>query len=81
MVERAKPAAVTKTLLSMAQFDEELQQSDIEYMLVGKEAADLITIPEIVAPLIVEFNDLFSEELPNGLPPLRDVQHHIDLIL
>ena len=36
--------------------------------------------PTEVQLLLKEFNDVFSEELPNKLPPMRDVQHAIDLI-
>ena len=79
-VERAKPAAETKTLLSMTQFDEELQQLDIGYMLLGKEVADSVMVPDLVVPLVSKFSDLFLDELPDGLPPMRDIQHHIDLV-
>jgi hypothetical protein len=39
-----------------------------------------VTVPDRLKPLIDQFRDITSEELPNNLPPLRDVQHHIDLI-
>ena len=29
--------------------------------------------------LIKEFGNVFSNELPDGLPPLRDIQYQIDL--
>ncbi|XP_073118636.1 uncharacterized protein [Henckelia pumila] len=51
--------------------DEEvlLKKSDI--------AGDL---PSVVVSLLQEFDDLFPEELPQGLPPLRGIEHQIDLV-
>ena len=30
--------------------------------------------------MLNEFEDVFSAELPKELPPLRDIQHQIDLV-
>jgi len=41
----------------------------------------LIPTNPIAIKLIENFRYLFSEEIPMGLPPKRDIQHYIDLIL
>ena len=46
---------------------------------MGKEVAKCSNIPEEVVLLINEFSDVFPNELPDGFPPLCDIQHHIDL--
>ena len=43
------------------------------------EPKKVIEIPEPIQPLIKEFEELFLEEMPVGLPPMCDIQHCIDL--
>ncbi|GJW55890.1 putative nucleotidyltransferase, ribonuclease H [Tanacetum coccineum] len=57
----------------------ELQMGDDVFVLIGKEVAKDSEIPKAMIPLLKEFSDVFLDELPDGLPPLRDIQHHIDL--
>ena len=33
-----------------------------------------------IRPILVEFTDVFPNELPKGLPPLRGIEHQIDLV-
>ncbi|GJR53338.1 putative nucleotidyltransferase, ribonuclease H [Tanacetum coccineum] len=69
----------TGTLLTLSQFEDELEMGDDVFVLIGKEVAEDSEIPEAMIPLLEEFSDVFPDELPDGLPPLRDIQHHIDL--
>ncbi|XP_050238038.1 uncharacterized protein LOC126687520 [Mercurialis annua] len=78
-VETAKPVERSTNLLSLVKFEEELQTAEIVYVLIGKETVDESAVPEEVAPLLAEFADVFPDDLPSALPPLRDIQHHIDL--
>ena len=40
-----------------------------------------IIVPASVEFLLQEYKDVFPKGVPNGLPPLRGIEHHIDLIL
>ena len=37
-------------------------------------------LPLVFQSLLQEFQDVFPNELPPGLPPLRGIEHRIDLI-
>ncbi|GJV31416.1 reverse transcriptase domain-containing protein [Tanacetum coccineum] len=69
----------TGTLLTLSQFKDELEMGDDVFVLIGKEVAGDSEIPEAMIPLLEGFPDVFLDELLDGLPPLRDIQHHIDL--
>ncbi len=49
-------------------------------MLVPLDDAPSLAIPPMVANLLQEYADVFLKDLPPGLPPLRGIEHQIDLI-
>ena len=55
------------------------------YLLFCKEVALLTNtpntqnLPSCVETLLQEFEDMFPKEVPSGLPPIRGIEHHIDL--
>ncbi|WVZ80713.1 hypothetical protein U9M48_028170 [Paspalum notatum var. saurae] len=49
-------------------------------MLVSLDAAPPLDIPPAVSHLLQEYADVFPKDLPPGLPPLRGIEHQIDLI-
>ena len=87
--ERHKPNmrdTFTSTLLATKREMRELSAnpSMTHYVLICKGIAcdtnDMTHIPLPLLSLLKEYQDVFPEELPPGLPPLRGIEHRIDLI-
>ncbi|XP_074305713.1 uncharacterized protein LOC141640935 [Silene latifolia] len=76
-----KPVAKESLFLEASEVEEVLAQGKRAYVLVVR---DLESVGESnrrgVQGLLDEFMDVFPEELPYGLPPLRGIEHRIDLI-
>jgi len=58
------------------------------YLLLSRETSlntatipPLETIPLKVQELLQEFGDVFPKEILSGLPPLRGIEHQINLVL
>ena len=50
-------------------------------MLFSKEVKqENNTIDPRITTLLKQYADVFPEELPTGLPPIRGIEHQIDLI-
>ena len=67
----------------MGKFKQESRDQGMTYALVIRQVADDSpheSIPEEAKPLLQHFSDLISDELPNNLPPMRDIQHAIDIV-
>lgn len=77
--EGKKSAAL---LCSRSKFEHELKEEGCAWALVATEAKSVVVdlVPSCFKELLTEFRDIFPAELPMGLPPLRDIQHHIDLV-
>jgi len=39
-----------------------------------------VLIPEHITAILEEFYDILSKNLPDELPPIKDIQHAIDLV-
>ncbi|XP_022866203.1 uncharacterized protein LOC111386006 [Olea europaea var. sylvestris] len=40
-----------------------------------------ISLPSLVKSLLQDFEDVFLEDVPSGLPPIQGIEHQIDFIL
>jgi hypothetical protein len=59
--------------------------TSVAYALICKDALISIedmqcSLPPAVANVLQEYSDVFPSEVPAGLPPLRGIEHQIDLI-
>ncbi|PIK33241.1 hypothetical protein BSL78_29947 [Apostichopus japonicus] len=61
-----------------------LASKDLMLLMVFKEVLSIeqgqVELPHEVATLLNKFQDVFPEEIPAGLPPLRGIEHQIDLV-
>ncbi|XP_042416946.1 uncharacterized protein LOC122005804 [Zingiber officinale] len=49
-------------------------------LVVLEENEDGHAVPSQVQPLLQEFQEVVPAEIPSGLPPIRNIQHCIDLV-
>ncbi|XP_071928135.1 uncharacterized protein [Coffea arabica] len=61
-----------------------LHSNQILFILFGKESlftnALDASLPSIITNLLQAYQDVFPEDIPTGLPPLRGIEHQIDFI-
>ena len=76
----SKPAE-QNSLLSKSELEKEVRAgSDVMALVAIEETENEKEIPKEVEPILAEFVDVVPEEIPHGLPPMRDIQHQIDLV-
>ncbi|GKE22594.1 hypothetical protein Tco_1434106 [Tanacetum coccineum] len=86
-VVSSKKKLENKTLVilvaSPKEFQAERKETGVSYGLIMKGVEDVMgnEIPVVVKPLLVEFSNIVADDTPDALPPLRNIQHQIDLIL
>ena len=52
-------------------------------LLLYKESyltLDDVSLPSFCVSLLQEFDDVFPDDVPSGLPPIRGIEHQIDLV-
>lgn len=72
----------TTLLFSYSTFLSEMRTEGLAFALLQTtphHSMQTTPTPSLVT-VLDEYRDVFPTELPDGLPPLRDIQHHIDLV-
>jgi len=69
-------------LISHNQIEKSINECSTCYALVAREAKPEIEmqIPWHIKPILKEFSEVLPKDLPGEFPPMRDIQHAIDLI-
>ena len=80
---RAIPPKATKQpihLINRRECDREIMGKKELYILFTKEVSSPTPTPPELGDLIDQYRDVFHEDLPPGLPPMRGIEHQIDHI-
>ena len=68
-------------LLGGKEFLHQLNKEEVSYAIVCKPVVvtkiDLSYLPVVIQDMLSEFGDI---NLPNELPPIRNISHHMDFI-
>ncbi|KAK9671757.1 hypothetical protein RND81_12G052700 [Saponaria officinalis] len=78
--QRYRPLMRDSLFLEANEAEEVVVRGEPTYLLLVREIVCEGSRSESVCGLLDEFADVFPEELPNGLPPKRGIEHQIDLI-
>ena len=76
------PKEIGNSFLIGSQVEHALANQDEIYAILVMDA----TVPQqapvydLLLPLLEEFKDVVPDEIPIGLPPMRNIQHHTDLV-
>ena len=80
----SKLSAWNLHILKCKKFEREGIETSMCLALVAKEVSfdsSIVDVPLEVKNFLNDFVNMVSDELPSELPPLRDIQHVIDLVL
>uniref|UniRef100_A0A2N9EVI4 Reverse transcriptase domain-containing protein n=1 Tax=Fagus sylvatica TaxID=28930 RepID=A0A2N9EVI4_FAGSY len=86
LVEMSKKKEVTAknglNIISPNAFESVANQESVVFALVAREVTLQINgePPKEVKSMFNEFQDIFPEDLPDHLLPMRDIQHAIDFV-
>jgi hypothetical protein len=69
-----------KELLKEVKEEHEMQLAVVRKPRVVLTNTSMDELPEEVQELLENFVDIVVDELPNSLPPIKSISHHIDLI-
>ena len=73
MAPASKPAE-QNSLLSKSELEKEIRAgSDVMALVAIEEKESEKEIPKEVEPILAEFVGVVPEEIPHGLPPMRDI--------
>ncbi|XP_010687064.1 uncharacterized protein LOC104901213 [Beta vulgaris subsp. vulgaris] len=77
-----QPPKTPSYFLNSKEFEHEVEEEGCAYALVVRQVNTSVKTPnnDQLEALMHEFEDVFPEELPQGLPPLRGIEHAIDLV-
>lgn len=76
----AKSDIVHQNLFTSAKGVQKAVKAGMPVVLLTFKAYDAsdTVIHSVLQPLMDEFKDVFPEEIPSGLPPIRGIEHQID---